>query len=77
MILVSMKRGDPTLYHGTKQTYFGPIKFKFIRGVVTTPLVNQVTKKGLVGRGLRDYKLINSKVFLCFPRFTRHHTAAF
>ena len=23
MILVSMERGDPTLYHGTKQSYFG------------------------------------------------------
>ena len=34
MILVSMERGDPTLYHGTKQLYFGLINFKFIRGVV-------------------------------------------
>ena len=58
MILVSMKRGDPTLNHGTKQTYFGPVKFKFIRGVVTTPLVNHVTKKGLVGRGLGLAKLL-------------------
>ena len=52
MVLVSMERGDPTLYHGTKQSYFGPVNFKFIKGVVTTPLVNHVTKKGLVGRGL-------------------------
>ena len=37
MILVSMERGDPTLYHGTKQSNFGPVNFKFIRGVVTTP----------------------------------------
>ena len=37
MILVSMERGDPNLYHGTKQLYFGPINFKFI-GVVTIPL---------------------------------------
>ena len=50
MILVSMERGDPTLYHGTKQSYFGPVNFKFIRGVVTTSLVNHVTKKGLIGR---------------------------
>ena len=48
-----MERGDPTLYHGTKQSYFGPVNFKFIRGVVTIPpLVSHVTKKGLVGRGL-------------------------
>ena len=59
------ERGDPTLYHGTKQSYFGPVNFKFIRGVVTTPLVNHVTKKGLVGRGLKSvaarvfYLLIN------------------
>ena len=55
MILVSMERGDPTLYYGTKKSHFGPINFKFIREVVTTPpppLVNHVTKKGLVGRGL-------------------------
>ena len=52
MNLVSMEREDPTLYHGTKQSYFRPVNFKFIRGVVT-PLVNHVTKKGLVGRGLK------------------------
>ena len=38
--------------NGTKQSYFGPVNFKFIRGVITTSLVNHVTKKGLVGRGL-------------------------
>ena len=37
MILVSMERGDPTLYHGTKQSYFGLVNFKFI-GVVKPPL---------------------------------------
>ena len=64
MILVSMERGDPTLYHGTKQSYFGPVNFKFIRGVVTTPpLVNHVTKKGLVGWGLRQSTI---KVLLTF-----------
>ena len=47
MILVSMERGDPTLYHGTKQSYFGPVNFKL-------PLVNHVTKKGLVGQGLNQ-----------------------
>ena len=55
MILVSMERGDPTLYHGTKQTYFGLVNFKFIRGgVVTTPPLGKpcYKKKGLVGRGL-------------------------
>ena len=30
MILVSMERGDPTLYHGTKQSYFRLVNFKFI-----------------------------------------------
>ena len=32
MILVSMERGDPTLYHGTKQLYFGHVGFKFTGG---------------------------------------------
>ena len=53
MILVSMERGDPILYHGTKHSYVGLVNFKFIRGVVTTHLVNHVTKKDLVGRGLK------------------------
>ena len=34
MILVSMERGDPTLYHGIKQSYFRPVNFKFMRRVV-------------------------------------------
>ena len=34
MILVSMERRDPILYHGTKQSYFCPVNFKF-KGVVT------------------------------------------
>ena len=46
MILVSMERGDPTLYHGTKQSHFGPVNFKFI-GVVTTPLGKPCFKKRL------------------------------
>ena len=28
MILVSMERGDPTLYYGTNQLYFGHVNFK-------------------------------------------------
>ena len=63
MILVSMERGDPTLYHGTKQTYFGPVNFKFIRGVVTTPLGKPCYKKGLVGRGL-NINVIDSRLTL-------------
>ena len=47
MILVPMERGDPTLYHGTKQSYFGPVNFKLIRGVVTTPLGKPRYKKRL------------------------------
>ena len=66
MILVSMERGDPTLYHGTKQTYFGPVKFKFIRGVVTTPLGKPCYKKGLVGRGLMPPKEISMEGFSNF-----------
>ena len=50
MILVSMERGDPTLYHGIKQSYFGPVNFKFMRGVVTTPLGKPCYKKRLIGR---------------------------
>ena len=34
MILVSMERGDPTLYYGTKQLHFGPVS----QFQVTTPL---------------------------------------
>ena len=44
MILVSVERGDPTLYHGTKQSYFGPVNFK---GWVTTPLGKPCYKKRL------------------------------
>ena len=29
MILLSMERGDPILYYGTKQLYFGCVNFKF------------------------------------------------
>ena len=53
MILVSIERRDPTLYHGTKQSYFGFVNFKFIKEVVTTPpLGKPCYKKGLIGWGL-------------------------
>ena len=42
MILVSMERGDPTLYYGTKQLYFGHVNFKFTEG---PSLGRRVTKK--------------------------------
>ena len=32
MILVSMERGDPTLYYGMKQLYFGSVNFKITGG---------------------------------------------
>ena len=32
MILVSMEKGDPTLYYGTKHLYFGSVNFKFTGG---------------------------------------------
>ena len=32
MILVSMERGDITLYYGTKQLYFGRVNFKITGG---------------------------------------------
>ena len=32
MILVSLERGDLTLYYGTKQLYFGRVNFKFTGG---------------------------------------------
>ena len=32
MTLVSMKRGDPTLYYGTKQLYFRCVNFKITGG---------------------------------------------
>ena len=43
MILVSMERGDPTLYYCTKQLYFGRVNFKLGR---------RVTKKDSGRRGL-------------------------
>ena len=67
-ILVSMERGDPTLYHGTKQTYFGPVKFKFIRGVVTTPLGKPCYKKRL-GR-TRVKHNIKSPLHIIFLSYT-------
>ena len=46
MILVCMDRGDPTLYYGSKQAYFGHVNFKFIGGgVVTTPPQEDVFQK--------------------------------
>ena len=56
---------DPTLYHGTKQSYFGHVNFKFIRGVVTTPLGKPCYKKGLVGRGLILFN-VNLKIYIHF-----------
>ena len=54
MILVSMERGDPTLYYGTKQLYFGCVNFKITGG-------RHVTKKGSGRRGLRDIKVYGKK----------------
>ena len=62
MILVSMGRGDPTLYHGTKQSYFGPVSFKFMRGVVTTPLGKPCYKKRLGRTRVKDVDLIQSNL---------------
>ena len=60
MILVSMERGDPTLYHGTKQSHFGPVNFKFIRGVVTTPLGKPCYKKRLGRTRVNTTKVLPS-----------------
>lgn len=57
MILVSMERGDPTLYYGTKQLYFGRVIFKFIRGG-NHPLRKTCYKKGLGRRGLNEGALL-------------------
>ena len=46
MILVSMDRGDPTLYYGINQLYFGRVNFKYT-GVVTTPPREDVLQKRL------------------------------
>ena len=51
MILVSMERGDPTLYYGNKQLYFGRVNFKFTEGMVTTSLGRRVTKKAQEDEG--------------------------
>ena len=50
MILVSMERGDPTLYYGTKQSYFGPVNFKFIRGGGNHPPLGKPCYKKRLGR---------------------------
>ena len=67
MILVSMERGDPTLYQGTKQLYLGLVNFKFIRGV-TNPLGKPCYKKRL-GRTRVNIDIRITKTFnhpLCF-----------
>ena len=50
MILVSMERGAPTLYYGTKQLYLG-VSISKSQGVVTTPLGRRVTKKAQEDEG--------------------------
>ena len=57
MILVSMERGDPTIYYGTKQLYFGPDNFK-ITGGGNHPLRKTCYKKGSGRRGLILYKSV-------------------
>ena len=51
MIFVSMERGDPTLYYGTKQLYFGRVNFKFTRGGNNPLLGRRVTKKAQEDEG--------------------------
>ena len=55
MILASMERGDPTLYYGTKQLYFGRVNFKFTGWLAPTPppppLGRRVTKKAQKDEG--------------------------
>ena len=47
MILVSMERGEPTLYYGTKQLYFGCVNFKFTGGG-NHPLRKTTVNTGIV-----------------------------
>ena len=65
--LVCMEREDPQLYYGTNKTYLRGSVFKFT-WVVTTPLVNRVTEKGLVRLGLRGYCTTDLKLarFECY-----------
>ena len=60
MILVSMDRGDRTLYYRTKQLYFGHVNFKFTGGGNHHPpfLGRRVTKKGSGRRGLKLLKMV-------------------
>ena len=52
MILVSMERGDPTLYYGTKKTILWGVKFKFTGGGGNhPPLGRRVTKKAQEDEG--------------------------
>ena len=53
MILVSMERGDPTIYYGTKQLYILlGASISSSHGVVTTPIWKTCYKKGSGRRGL-------------------------
>ena len=61
MVLVSMERGELTIYYGTKQLYFGRVKFNSTgRGGKKRLHRRTSTEKGLEGRGLRtDMKPAN------------------
>ena len=69
MILVSMERGEPILYYGTKQLYFGCANFKFT-GDGNHPQ-NTCYKNGSGRRGLKiehndNQNYMNGNVFLRF-----------
>ena len=53
LILVCIERRDPKLCYGTNYMYLGGFICKFTGGG-NPPLGRCVTKKGLVGQGLRD-----------------------
>ena len=72
MILVSMKRGDPTLYYGTKQLYFGRVNIKFT-GVVTTSLRKTCyQKKKKKKGGLRSNNILSGSKWYINIRLIRY-----
>ena len=59
MILVSMERGEPIVYYGAKQLYFGRVNFKFIEGGIHPHQEDVLhVQKGSVRRGLRDHNWV-------------------
>ena len=60
MILVTMERGNPTLYYDAKQLYFGRVNFKFTGS--GNPPQEDVLQKKKKGSGRRGLTIVHSRV---------------